>query len=80
MWAAWNSAFALLLLLGLLIAGAASRMRQLCKAAGLFRLGRECYGDTMVKRELVEEVVRRYPQFSKKEAEVVVNEVFACHD
>ncbi len=32
----------------------------------------------MVKREVVEEVVQRYPQFSKKEAEVVVNEVFAC--
>ena len=32
----------------------------------------------MVKRELVEKVARRYSQFSKKEAEVVVNEVFAC--
>ncbi|MCZ6718330.1 MAG: integration host factor subunit beta [Gammaproteobacteria bacterium] len=32
----------------------------------------------MVKRELVEKVVRRYPQFSKKEAEMVVNEVFGC--
>ena len=32
----------------------------------------------MVKRELVETVVRRYPQFSMKEAEVIVNEVFAC--
>ncbi len=32
----------------------------------------------MVKRELVEEVVQRYSQFSKKEAEDVVNEVFGC--
>lgn len=32
----------------------------------------------MVKRELVETVARRYSQFTKKEAELVVTEVFAC--
>ena len=73
-----NNSFARLLLLGLPSTGAASSMCQLRKSAGLFRLERECYSNTMVKRELVEEVMQRYSQFSKKEAEVVVNEVFAC--
>ena len=30
----------------------------------------------MTKRDLIEEVARRYPRFSRREAEVVVNTVF----
>jgi integration host factor subunit beta len=31
---------------------------------------------TMTKRDLIEEVVKRYPQFSRRDAEVMVNAVF----
>ena len=30
----------------------------------------------MTKRNLIEEVVRRYPSYSRRDAEVIVNEVF----
>jgi integration host factor subunit beta len=32
----------------------------------------------MTKRDLIEEVVRLYPRYSRRDAEVIVNSVFGC--
>lgn len=33
-------------------------------------------GDSVTKRDLIDELVARYPRFSRRDAEVMVNEIF----